>query len=113
MTMPARHRLGVDLGTSTTIAMMQWPDGRVRPLLFDGSPLLSSAVLLGVDGQLHTGRDAAHLSRGNPERLEPNPKRRIDDDVVLLGPVEVPVRDLLSAVFGRVSEEARRVAGQP
>jgi hypothetical protein len=111
MTLPGRHRLAVDLGTSTTIAMMQWPDGRVRPLLFDGSPLLSSAVLLGVDGQLHTGRDAAHLGRGNPERLEPNPKRRIDDDVVLLGSAEMPVRDLLSAVLGRVVEEARRVAG--
>jgi actin-like ATPase involved in cell morphogenesis len=111
MTIPGRHRLAVDLGTSTTIAMMQWPDGRVRPLLFDGSPLLSSAVLLGVDGQLHTGRDAAHLARRNPERLEPNPKRRIDDDVVLLGPTEVPVQDLLTAVFSRVSEEAHRVAG--
>ena len=111
MTLPGRHRLAVDLGTSTTIAMMQWPDGRVRPLLFDGSPLLSSAVLLGVDGQLHTGRDAAHLGRGTPERLEPNPKRRIDDDVVLLGNAEVPVGALLSAVLGRVSVEARRVAG--
>jgi hypothetical protein len=111
MTNPGRHQLAVDLGTSTTIAMMRWPDGRVRPLLFDGTPLLSSAVLLGVDGQLHTGRDAAHLARGNPERLEPNPKRRIDDDLVLLGHAEVPVRDLLSAVLGRVSEEAHRVAG--
>jgi actin-like ATPase involved in cell morphogenesis len=112
MTIPGRHRLAVDLGTSTTIAMMQWPDGRVRPLLFDGSPLLSSAVLLDADGQLHTGRDAVHLARRTPERLEPNPKRRIDDDVVLLGPAEVPVRDLLSAVFSRVSEEAHRVAGR-
>jgi len=111
MTAPLRHRLAVDLGTSTTIAMMQWPDGRVRPLLFDGSPLLSSAVLLGGDGQLHTGRDASHLGRGTPERFEPNPKRRIDDDVVLLGQSEVPVRDLLSAVLGRVAVEARRVAG--
>jgi hypothetical protein len=92
--------------------MMQWPDGRVRPLLFDGSPLLSSAVLFGVDGHLHTGRDAAHLGRGNPERLEPYPKRRIDDDVVLLGPAEVLVRDLLAAVLGRVAVEAWRVAGQ-
>jgi hypothetical protein len=92
--------------------MLQWPDGRIRPLLFDGSPLLSSAVLLGADGALHTGRDAAHLGRGNPERLEPNPKRRIDDDVVLLGSAEVPVRDLLGAVLMRVAQEATRVAGR-
>ncbi|GIJ73728.1 hypothetical protein Voc01_086450 [Virgisporangium ochraceum] len=92
--------------------MLRWPDGRIRPLLFDGSPLLSSAVLLGADGSLHTGRDAAHLGRGNPERLEPNPKRRVDDDVVLLGSAEVPVRDLLGAVLARVAQEANRVAGR-
>jgi len=97
MNAPPLHRLAVDLGTSTTIAMLQWPDGRVRPLLFDGTPLLSSAVLLGPDGRLQTGRDAAHLSRRSPERLEPNPKRRVDDDVVLLGEAVVPVRDLLAA----------------
>jgi len=111
MTGPASYRLGVDLGTSTTVAMLRWPDGRIRPLLFDGSPLLSSAVFLGPDGQLHTGRDAAHLARGNPERLEPNPKRRIDDGATVLGGVEVPVRELLTAVLRRVGDEAARVAG--
>src|SRR3954451_19510759 len=40
----ARVRLGVDFGTSNTAAMIHWPDGRARPLLFDGSPLLPSAV---------------------------------------------------------------------
>src|SRR5262245_59407698 len=105
------YRLGVDFGTSTTIAMLQWPDGRVRPLLFDGSPLLASAVLLGSDGQLYTGRDAAHLGRGAPERLEPNPKRRIDERVVLLGDAEVPVRDLIATVLRRVASEAQHVAG--
>jgi hypothetical protein len=112
MTAPLQHRLAVDLGTSTTVAMLQWPDGRVRPLLFDGSPLLASAVLLGQDGRLQTGRDATYLARGNPERLEPNPKRRIDDDAVLLGDAVVPVRDLLAAVLGRVATEAGRVAGR-
>jgi Hsp70 protein len=111
MTAPSTYRLAVDLGTSTTIAMLRWPDGRVRPLLFDGSPLLSSAVLLGPDGRLHVGRDAAHLARSSPERLEPNPKRRIDDDTVLLGDAAVPVRDLLGAILRRAGSEANRVAG--
>ncbi|GGM67807.1 Hsp70 family protein [Dactylosporangium sucinum] len=106
-----RFRLGVDFGTSTTVGMLQRPDGRVLPLLFDGSPLLSSAVLLGLDGRLHTGRDAAHLARGAPERLEPNPKRRIDDVTVLLGDAEVAVLDLIVAVLRRVTTEATRVAG--
>jgi actin-like ATPase involved in cell morphogenesis len=104
-------RLGVDFGTSTTIAMLRRPDGRVQPLLFDGSPLLSSAVLFGPDGRLHTGRDAAHLARSAPERLEPNPKRRVDDTSVLLGDAEVGVRDLVAAVLQRVATEAARVAG--
>ncbi|WP_330186398.1 Hsp70 family protein [Dactylosporangium sp. AC04546] len=106
-----RFRLGVDFGTSTTVGMLQRPDGRVQPLLFDGSPLLSSAVLLGLDGRLHTGRDAAHLARSAPERLEPNPKRRIDDVTVLLGDTEVAVLDLIVAVLRRVTTEATRVAG--
>ncbi|WP_432843077.1 Hsp70 family protein [Dactylosporangium sp. CA-092794] len=107
----ARQRLGIDFGTSTTIAMLQRLDARVQPLLFDGSPLLSSAVLLGPDGQLHTGRDAAHLARSAPERLEPNPKRRIDEVAVLLGDREVAVRDLIVSVLARVAREAGRVAG--
>ena len=39
-----RHALGVDFGTSHTVAVVRWPDGRVRTLLIDGSPLLPSAV---------------------------------------------------------------------
>ncbi|MET7398625.1 Hsp70 family protein, partial [Dactylosporangium sp. NPDC005572] len=104
-------RLGVDFGTSTTIGVVRRPDGRVQPLLFDGSPLLPSAVLAGTDGRLHTGRDADHLARSAPERLEPNPKRRIDESRVLLGDAEIDVRDLVAAVLGRIAGEAERVAG--
>ncbi|GAA3218271.1 hypothetical protein GCM10010532_046850 [Dactylosporangium siamense] len=91
--------------------MLRRPDGRVQQLLFDGSPLLSSAVLLGPDGRLHTGRDAAHLARSAPERFEPNPKRRADEVTVLLGDREISVRDLIAAVLRRVAVEAERVAG--
>ena len=41
--MPA-FRLAIDYGTSNTVAFLQWPDGRTRPLLFGDSPLLPSAV---------------------------------------------------------------------
>jgi hypothetical protein len=104
-------RLGIDFGTSTTVAVLRRVDGRAEQLLFDGSPLLASAVLLGADGRLHTGRDAGHLARSAPERFEPNPKRRIDDTAVLLGSAEVPVADLVAAVLGRVAAEAARAAG--
>ncbi|MGI5244830.1 Hsp70 family protein [Dactylosporangium sp. CA-139066] len=102
--------LGVDFGTSHTVAVARWPDGRARPLLFDGSPLLPSAVSLDPNG-LVVGRDAVHSARRAPERFEPNPKRRIDDGSVLLGPRDVPVQEMMTAVFQRVLAEFTRTAG--
>jgi Ethanolamine utilization protein EutJ (predicted chaperonin) len=105
------YRLGVDFGTSNTVAMLAWPGGHVRPLLFDGSPALPSAVYAEPGGSLLIGRDAVHAARVSPERFEPNPKRRIDEPGVLLGDVEIGIVDLIAAVLGRVATEARRVAG--
>ena len=103
------HLLGIDFGTSNTAAVLRWPDGRVRPLLFDGSPLLPSAVVLDGGGALLAGREALNGARAWPGSFEPNPKRRIDDGVVLLGDREMSVVDLIAAVLGRVADEARRV----
>ena len=108
---PKRHALGVDFGTSNTVAVARWPDGRARPLLVDGSPLLPSAVYAEPDGTVIVGRDAVHSSRLDPARFEPNPKRRIDDDVVLLGDHELPVVNLMAAVLARVAEEWHRAVG--
>ncbi|HTJ33320.1 MAG TPA: Hsp70 family protein [Dactylosporangium sp.] len=105
------YRLGVDFGTSNTVAMLAWPDGHVRPLLFDGSPTLPSAVFADASSGLLVGRDAMHAARINPERYEPNPKRRIDEAAVLLGEQEVATVDLIAAVLARVAGEARRVSG--
>ncbi|GAA4737317.1 Hsp70 family protein [Phytohabitans rumicis] len=107
------YRLGVDFGTSTTVAVLAWPDGAVKPLVFDGSELLPSAVCVDGDGTLLVGRDALHAARARPEGFEPNPKRCVDDGAVLLGDVEVPVPELFAAVLRRVAVEARRVAGGP
>src|SRR5690242_9106251 len=110
-------RLGVDFGTSNTVAVVRWPDGRSRPLLFDGSPLLPSAVYAepnsaaGVPGALVVGRDAVHSARLDPARFEPNPKRRIDDGTVLLGDRELPVGEMMAAVLRRVRDEWRRTVG--
>jgi cell division ATPase FtsA len=108
---PPRHALGVDFGTSNTVAVARWPDGRARPILIDGSPLLPSAVYAEPNGQLIVGRDAVHSARLDPARFEPNPKRRIDDGKVLLGEHEVPVGDLIAAVLARVAEEWHRAVG--
>ncbi|MFC4047614.1 Hsp70 family protein [Dactylosporangium siamense] len=105
------YRLGIDFGTSNTAAMLAWPDGHVRPLLFDGSPTLPSSVYADPQAGLLVGRDAVHAARVSPERFEPNPKRRIDEPAVLLGDHEVATVDLFAAVLGRVNGEAQRVAG--
>ncbi|HEY2669919.1 MAG TPA: Hsp70 family protein [Rugosimonospora sp.] len=106
------RRLGVDFGTSNTVAVYQRADGAVAPLLFDASPMLSSGVFAGPDGLL-TGADAERASAGNPAGYEPNPKRRIDDGTVWLGDREIAVVDLIGAVLARVAAEAYRVAGGP
>ncbi|WP_433209285.1 Hsp70 family protein [Dactylosporangium sp. CS-047395] len=111
--MAAGPRLGIDFGTSHTVALLAWPDGRVRPLLFDGSPLLPSAVYAQTDGALLVGRDAVHAARVDPARFEGSPKRRIDDGTVLLGDRELSVPSLIGAVLGHVNQEAVRVAGGP
>src|ERR1041384_6488461 len=104
-------RLGVDFGTSNTVAVVRWPDGRSRALLFDGSPLLPSAVSAEPGGTIMVGDAAVHSARLEPARFEPNPKRRIDDGTVLLGDREIPVNELLAAVLRRVVEEFHRTVG--
>ncbi|MEU0558625.1 Hsp70 family protein [Dactylosporangium sp. NPDC006015] len=100
--------LAIDYGTSNTVAMLSYPDGRVRPMLFDGSPLLPSTVCVGANGQILTGRAAQRQARLVPESCEPNPKRRVDDRNLLLGEQSVPVVDLVAATLGRVRQEATR-----
>src|SRR2546423_13030642 len=103
--------LGIDFGTSNTVSMLRMPDGRLRPLLFDGAPLMPTAVYLTPEGQMLVGRDAERHARTDPSRFEPNPKRRIDDGVVLLGGQELPVPQVFAAVLQQVATEARRQLG--
>lgn len=105
-------RLGVDFGTSHTVAVLAYPDGRTKSMLFDdGTPLLRSAVYADGDGTIQVGRDAVRRAGLDPTRYEPNPKQRIDEQTVLLGDGEYKVTDLFAAVLGRVVSEVRRVAG--
>jgi WD40 repeat protein/actin-like ATPase involved in cell morphogenesis len=92
--------------------MLDGPDGRVDPLLFDASPLLPSAVCAGPGGELLVGADAVRAAVGHPIGLEPNPKRRIDEGTVWLGDRALPVAELIAAVLVRVRVEASRVAGR-
>lgn len=103
--------LGVDLGTSNTVAVLRWPDGRTRPLLFDGQPIMPSGAYLDPTGLLHAGRDASRLAHADPGRYEPNPKRRVDEPAVLLGDREVATADLLAAALRAVARAAVEAVG--
>ncbi|MFF5054799.1 Hsp70 family protein [Micromonospora sp. NPDC000663] len=112
--MAAQHEgfaLGVDLGTSNTVAVLRWPDGRTRPLLMDGQPVSPSAVYADPDGTLHVGWDARRLALTDPARLEPNPKRRVDEPTVPLGDRSYPPADLLAAVLAAVARAAVGAVG--
>ncbi|MFI5908122.1 Hsp70 family protein [Dactylosporangium sp. NPDC051541] len=104
-------RLGIDFGTSSTVAVLALPGREPRPLLFDGSPLLPSAVGVDPTGRLVVGRDALHAAVGAPGSVERYPKRCVDDGTVLLGDAECTVPALFGAVLGRVLDEATRAAG--
>ncbi|WJK38301.1 Hsp70 family protein [Solwaraspora sp. WMMA2056] len=105
-------RVGIDFGTSSTVAVLASPHREPRPLLFDGSPLLPSAVCLDPTGRVLVGRDAYHTAMSMPEAFEPYPKQRVDDESVLLGGTEVAVSRLYRAVLERVVAEARHAVGQ-
>ncbi|MBQ0900982.1 Hsp70 family protein [Micromonospora sp. U21] len=103
--------LGVDLGTSNTVAVLRWPDGRTRPLLMDGQPVSPSAVYADPDGTLHAGWDARRLAQADPARFEANPKRRVDEPGVLLGDHSYPPAELLAAVLAAVARAAVGTVG--
>ncbi|RLP85598.1 Hsp70 family protein, partial [Micromonospora sp. CV4] len=103
--------LGVDLGTSNTVAVLRWPDGRTRPLLMDGQPVSPSAVYADPDGTLHAGWDARRLAQADPARFEANPKRRVDEPNVLLGDRSYPPAELLAAVLAAVARAAVGTVG--
>ncbi|MEU5565109.1 Hsp70 family protein [Micromonospora musae] len=103
--------LGVDLGTSNTVAVLRWPDGRTRPLLVDGQPIMPSGVYADPDGGLHSGLDARRLAQADPARYEPNPKRRVDEVSVRLGERDLLPAELLGAVLHAVGRAAVEAAG--
>jgi hypothetical protein len=108
---PAGFRLGIDLGTSRTTAVMQWPDGRLQELLFDSYPYLPSAVCTGSDGGLQVGRAAIDAGTLHPERFEPAPARRVGQATMRLGESTIETTAVLAALLDRVRVEATMASG--
>jgi molecular chaperone DnaK (HSP70) len=103
----------IDYGTASTVAMLQQPDGAVRPVAVDGTPLLPSAVCLGRDGNLVTGRDAMRNAPFDSRQFAVYPKRHLDDELLSLGGPTVAVSALVGATLGRIRHEAVRMLGTP
>lgn len=103
--------LSVDLGTSNTVAVLSAHGMPPRVVEVDGSATMPSAVFAAEDGTLMVGRDAERRARLDPTRFEPNPKRRVDEQTLLLGQDVVPVNEALAAVLRRVLEETTRQLG--
>jgi len=106
--------LSVDLGTSNTVAVLSAHGMPPRVVEVDGSATMPSAVFAAEDGTLLVGRDAERRARLDPTRFEPNPKRRVDEQTLLLGNDIVPVNEALAAVLRRVLDETtRQLGGDP
>ncbi|WP_048876629.1 Hsp70 family protein, partial [Saccharomonospora saliphila] len=106
--------LSVDLGTSNTVAVLTTPGRAPRVIELDGSSTMPSAVFAEEGGHLVVGREAERRARLDPTRFEANPKRRVDEQTLLLGTDVVAVTDALAAVLRRVHDEAvRQLGGVP
>ncbi|MEY7973140.1 Hsp70 family protein [Saccharomonospora xinjiangensis] len=106
--------LSVDLGTSNTVAVLSAHGRPPRVIDVDGSATMPSAVFAEEQGGLVVGRDAERRARLDPTRFEPNPKRRVDEQTLLLGTDVVPVNEALAAVLRRVLDETvRQLGGEP
>ena len=103
--------VAVDFGTSSTCAAISAHGREPQVVVFDGQPLVPSAVFAAADGTLFVGQEAERQAAVDPARYEPHPKRRVDEGALLLGSTVLPVVDVVRAVLARAVGEARRVGG--
>ncbi|MCR3746396.1 type VII secretion-associated protein [Lentzea californiensis] len=103
--------VAVDFGTSSTCVAISANGREPQVVVFDGQPLVPSAVFAAADGTLFVGQEAERQAAVDPSRYEPHPKRRVDEGELLLGTTVLPVVDVVRAVLARAVGEARRVGG--
>ncbi|MEU7479349.1 type VII secretion-associated protein [Lentzea sp. NPDC042327] len=104
-------QVAVDFGTSSTCVAISVHGREPQVVVFDGQPLVPSAVFAAADGTLFVGQEAERQAAVDPARYEPHPKRRVDEGELLLGSTVLPVVDVVRAVLTRAVGEARRVGG--
>lgn len=108
--------LAIDFGTTNTVASTMDEHG-LRRLTVDGREVIASAVLLADPGtdrrpaSWMVGDAAVRFSRRQLDRFEPNPKRMIGDETLLLAGREVPITEAIAALFNPIVAEARQQSG--
>ncbi len=108
-TSPPAVVLAIDFGTTFTSAALL-RDGRAQLLDLDDGPRMPSSVFHTRNG-LVAGRIADNQAVLDPASYEPTPKRRVGHGTVLLGEARYRDADLVAAVLGHVTIEARRHLG--
>lgn len=99
--------LAIDFGTSNSAAAHTAPlTAAVETLpLSHRSNLVPSAVYVNDDGSVLYGEAALSQGRRNPSRMVVSPKRYIGHELVQLAGKDVPLKDLMAALFRGVLEK--------
>lgn len=71
--------VAVDFGTSSTCVAISAHGREPQVVVFDGQPLVPSAVFAAADGTVFVGQEAERQAAVDPARYEPHPKRRVDE----------------------------------
>ena len=105
--------LGIDFGTSYTVAAIASSDGvTVLDIESNGQSRMPSSVFYTESGEILVGSAAQHQSAFAPERFEATPKRSIADGEIFLGDDMVGVTTLVAAVLRKAYTEATRRRGE-
>ena len=102
--------LAVDFGTTTTSAAMG-VGAEAEVVEVDGAARMPSVVLATSSGDLVVGAAAEAQMGLAPERAERTPKRRLGDEVMLLGDRPVRPVEAVAAILRVISAEAIRRQG--
>ncbi|MEV4536297.1 Hsp70 family protein [Asanoa sp. NPDC049518] len=109
--MPAAARLGVDIGSANTKAVVALSDGGRLPLMPDGSPRMRSGVFALPNGGFLVGSAARAAAVEQRDRYIEDPIAALGAGQVQLGDRTIDASDAFAAILTAVHAEANRTVG--
>jgi len=106
-------RLGIDIGSATTKAVLTLPGGGRMPLMPDGIPHLHSGVFLDPDGPILVGSAARSARIDRPDLYLADPATALTGGPVPVGDRTVSAAHVYAAILAFIRTDASHVAGQP